>query len=105
MKRYRIYQMPSTAENIERAAGSHPFYRATTQHLLVYTNKRKPAEGTLVRDVMQLPSSDRGWVAACNILIADEAMRKHPDTQAGMMKFLTDLEKELEKEQILLKEA
>lgn len=105
VKRYRIYQMTPTAEHIDYAAEKYRFHRATSHHLLVYTNKRKPVGSTLIRDPRALPAPDRGWVAACNIIIADEALHNDPGAQAGILNFLADLEKELEKEQVQLKEA
>ena len=105
MLKYRVYAMKVTPENIETAQRKYKYFRATKSYLLVYTEKRKPDKSVLVRDVGQLPDADKGWVQGCNIIILDELARNSPDTQDQMMGFLSDLERELERERELLKEA
>lgn len=105
MLRYRIYAMKATPENIEAAQKKYKYFRATKSYLLVYTEKRKPQGSVLVKDAEQLADADKGWIQGCNIIILDELARNNPDTQNQMMGFLSDLERELERERELLKEA
>lgn len=95
--------MKSTGENIYRASKKYRFFRATPQYLLVYTEKKKPQESTLVNKPESLNLADQSWIQACNLLIADEELKNSPSTQEKMCDFLKALEKEMEKEKELLK--
>lgn len=103
MKRYRIYAMKPTGENIYRASEKYRFFRATPQYLLVYTEKKKPQESTLVKDTSSLNLVDQSWIQSCNLIIADETLKKSPSAQEKMSDFLKVLEQEIEKEKELLK--
>ena len=98
MLRYKVYALPPTAENIELAQARYRYYRATKSHLLVYTEKRRPAGSVLVKEPEKLPLADQGWIQGCNVLITEEVMRNEPSAQERMMDFLSALDKELSKE-------
>ena len=98
LKRFRLYVMPPTPDNIDMAQERYKYYRATPKHLLIYTEKRKPVGSLLVKKVDSLSSADHGWLAGCNAIILEEEAKANPNTVENMMKFLSDLDTELGKE-------
>ena len=55
MTKYRLYKLPFTAENLELADEKYRFFRATPgKDILVYTDKRKPAGATLIRNAAEI---------------------------------------------------
>lgn len=93
-----MYALPATSDNIDMAQERYKYYRATPKHLLVYTEKRKPAGSVLVKKVENLSGADSGWLLGCNAIILEEEAKKNPRTVENMMKFLSDLDTELGKE-------
>lgn len=98
LKRFRLYALPATPGNIDMAQDRYKYYRATPQHLLIYTEKRKPVGSVLVKGVEALSGADHGWIIGCNAIILEEEAKKNPRTVENIMKFLSDLDTELGKE-------
>lgn len=103
MIRYRLYELASTMRVLEAVQEKQRFFRATPDHVLVYTRGRKPEGGTLVKNVAALCATDKAWLEGCNIIIAEELLQKSQEAQGKMTAFLSSLEKELEKERDLLR--
>ena len=98
LKRFRLYAMPPTLENVDMAQKRYKYYRATTKNLLIYTEKRKPVGALLVKKVETLSGADQGWLIGCKAIILDEEAKENPNAVENMMKFLSDLDTELGKE-------
>ena len=98
LKRFHLYVMPPTPENVDMAQRRYKYYRATPRNLLIYTEKRKPVGSLLVKKVEALSVADQGWLMGCNAIILEEEAKKDPNTVDSMMKFLSDLDTELGKE-------
>lgn len=103
MKRYRIYQLPATPDNIDLAQERYQYFRATPSGLLIYTDKRKPAGAILIKRPENLHGADQGWIAGCNAMILEETSKSQPEQGEKLLEFLASLERELEKEQKALK--
>lgn len=98
LKRFRLYVLPPTPDNIDMAQERYKYYRATPWNLLIYTEKRKPVGSLLVKKTEALSGADQGWLAGCNAIILEEEAKRNPHTVENMMKFLSDLDIELGKE-------
>ena len=90
-KTYRLYALPLTQENVERAYGER-FSRITRGYVLLYTQSEAPEDAVEIgiEEVNRLTSADYAWLSDCNFLIVADAAKEKEDQIAG------DLKKKLE---------
>lgn len=96
-KKYRLFALPTTAENIEMAE-QHPFCRVTPKYILIYTNRL--AQGCIVegKDLCRLTKLDEEWLLSCNLTLLQKEMNNvGSQVKQRMSEMIDELEADLEK--------
>ena len=102
-KRYRLYAMKVTPENMS-LAHQERFARITPEYVLVYTKHKHTVFAEITdENVKILSDKDRQWLMDCNMaLIAEEVVNGKNDFVAEMSVKIAELEKALVREKELI---
>ena len=100
-KRYRLYALPVTAENVVKAAKCG--FARVASRVLIYTDADRKPRGAIeitddTADVI-LTDEEIAWLFGCNVKIYEEFLSQNRESlEKGQKKFFETLEKELEAE-------
>ncbi len=104
VKKYRLYAIPYSLENVEFAS-EFRFSRVTSDYILIYTQKARmnipvgKAAEVKENDISLLSKMDGAWLFDCGLsLFADIAANQSKDSIGKLSEMVSRLEEELEAE-------
>ena len=99
-KKYRLFALRPDESGVKCATESE-FSRITPKYVLIYKSGRKPENSVNIKsaDLDRLTLADEQWLFESNLkIIAKEARKKRPETEAKLNAMVESLQKALEEE-------
>lgn len=95
MKRFRVYALQLSDENIKYAR-KQTYSMVSPSYILIYTDKSRIKGGQKI-DASELNARDQAWVQSCNDAIVANLIQSNEEYGQRMMRFLDTFAEELEK--------